>query len=131
MYKVVFMWKDTPGHTTEELDAHYLGVHTPIVLRRIAELTGFRGYIQNRVVECFAHDFNAIQPRSAHPDFDRSVELYFDDEASMKAVAENPEAFTDHANFMDVDRPSSLRVYVVDERIAANNRLRVTELGDG
>lgn len=124
MYRVFFMWKDRPGHPIEELDRHYLTVHTPIVLRKIAELPGVRGYIQDRVVESFAHDFNALVARRAHPDFDRSVELYFEDEASMRGVSENPEAFTDHPNFMDVDRPSSLRVSVVDERVAANNRLR-------
>lgn len=124
MYKVVFMWKDKPDRTVEELDRHYLEEHTPIVLRKIAELPGFRGYIQNRVIESHAHDFNSLQARRADADFDRSVELYFDDEASMRAVSMNPEAFTDHVNFMDVDRPSSLRVYVVDERIAANKGLR-------
>lgn len=127
MYKVVFMWKDRPGDPVEDLDKHYLSVHTPIVLRKIAELPGFRGYIQNRVIECFAHDFNAVRARPAHPDFDRSVELYFEDEASMRAVSENPEAFADHPNFMDVDRPASLRVYVVEERVAANNGLRASQ----
>lgn len=129
MYKVIFMWKDTPGRTIEELDRHYLDVHTPIVLRKIAQLPGFRGYIQNRVIESSAHDFNSLAARPAHPDFDRSVELYFDDEASMRAVSMNPEAFMDHVNFMDVDRPSSLRVYVVSERVAANNGLRAADVG--
>lgn len=46
----------------------------------------------------------------------------------MKAVAENPEAFADHVNFMDTDRPTSPRVYVVDERIAGNNGLRMPAL---
>ena len=124
MYKVVFMWKDRPGHPIDELDRHYLTVHTPIALRKIAERPGFRGYIQNRVIESFAHDFNAPGARPAHADFDRYVELYFEDEGSMRAISENPEAFTDHPNFMDVDRPSSLRVYVVEERVAANNGLR-------
>lgn len=128
MYKLLITWKRNPKISEEETEQHYLGTHTAMG-RAIynSDTPGFRAYVQNRVVGHWVHDFNSPEPRHREPDFDRFIEVYFDDEESLNAAFASPEmadAFGDHPNFMDTECEASIRIYEVEEVIASEHRFR-------
>jgi uncharacterized protein (TIGR02118 family) len=71
--------KKKPNWRTEEFRAHWVSRHGPLA----QQLSGLRGYVQNHVVarEHGAFDF----PRGTE-EFDGFSQLWFDDEASMRAA---------------------------------------------
>jgi hypothetical protein len=125
MIKLVMSWKNNPHLSAEEADRHYEEVHTKLALAMIADKPEALAYVQNRVFASMAVDFN--DPATMHeepPQFDRYMEVYFEDVESMTAAMSrvgNVDPFADHPNFMDVDTPASLRVYHVESRVIANN----------
>jgi uncharacterized protein (TIGR02118 family) len=120
MIKLMMVWSDAPDKTAEECDEHYLGVHTQMAHAVLHDVPGFVKYTQNRVVRHFVHNRNGRAAEDRTPDFDRSIELWFTDQAALQAVFNRPEMdlmFQDHPNFMDVDGSPSQRVYILDERV--------------
>src|SRR3954453_16375934 len=113
-------WKRNPGRTAEECERHNLDQHTKLALASIQGGSGLRAYVQNRVVGCQGHNFNDPESVEGEPDFDRYVELYFDDPDAMAtslAGADMAAIFADQVNFMDTEIEGSLRVYAVDETV--------------
>jgi len=125
MIKVVMTWKRNPRRTPEECERHYLDQHTKLALASIEAGTGLRAYVQNRVVGCQWHNFNSPESVEGEPDFDRYVELYFDDAEAMAtsfAGADMTAIFADQVNFMDTEIEGSLRVYAVEETVVYGQR---------
>ena len=121
MIKFLFTWKNNPDLTEEQCDQHYRTVHTELALKGFRKATGLRSYVQNKVVKHTLVNYNECDnPVEAEPDFDRFVELYFDDRESMEKTFSLPEikaCFEDHKNFMDVNIPANLKIYEVIEEI--------------
>lgn len=120
MIKIVTLWKRNPRLTEEECEEHYRTVHTALARKALENVPGFRRYIQNKVVNQTVYNFNdAARPEQVAPEYDRFVELYFDDMASLEKAMAAPEmqaCLDDHPNFMDVRIPRSLVIYEVAER---------------
>jgi hypothetical protein len=125
VYKLLITWKRNPRIPEEEAEANYLGRHTELGRAVFnGDTPGFRAYVQNKVVGGWVHDFNTEERRFVEPDFDRFIEVYFDDEESLNAAFTSPEmteAFGDHAGFMDTEIEASIRVYQVEEVIASEH----------
>jgi uncharacterized protein (TIGR02118 family) len=121
MIKIVSTWKRNPNLTEEQCDEHYRKVHTGLARKALEKVPGFRKYVQNKVVRLVVYDYNQIdKPIEKEPDFDRSVEIYFDHEEGLEEGFNTPEmkaCYDDHKNFMDINRPASLKVYEVIEEI--------------
>lgn len=123
MIKLMMTWSDAPGKTVEECDEHYFGPHTEMAYAALHDVPGFVKYTQNRVVRHFVHNRNDRTTEDQRSDFDRSIELWFTDQAALETVFTRPEMdimFRDHPNFMDVDTAPSQRVYLLDERVASH-----------
>jgi uncharacterized protein (TIGR02118 family) len=121
MIKFLFSWKNNPNLTEEQCDRHYLTIHTELAKRALKDAPGLIRYVQNKVVRYTIINYNQCDnPIEAKPDFDRFVELYFDDKESMERAFSTPEikaCFDDHRNFMDTSIPESLKIYEVIEGI--------------
>ncbi len=128
MIKVVFMWKDNPNLTVEQCEQHYQNVHTKLAVQGMQNSTGVIAYVQSRVKSCIVHDYNNPVGHPAEPEFDRMVEMYFENEEAAQAMLDPAAlkgAFDDHPNFQNVDIPASLRIYVVEEAIPFQRNFRV------
>ena len=126
MIKVVFSWKDHPDKSAAECDEHYRRVHTQLAIEAFRDVPGFGGLVYNRVRDSWVNDFNQPVRVEADPIADAWVELYFEDRATLEAAFGRPNMgslFDDHPNFMDVDSPSNIRVYDVDEWLYTGSRL--------
>lgn len=123
MIKLVMTWKNNPRRTPEECNDHYVNQHTRLALASIDADSGLRRYVQNKVTSCMWHNFNNPQPEPGDSDFNRYIELYFDDpEAMERSFAETDlgAIFADHENFMDTQIAGSLRVYQVEETVVVD-----------
>jgi len=69
MFKRMTLLRRVPHHTQPQFRAHWAQVHAPLVLR----LPGIRRYVQNDIV-------------AADAAYDGIVELWFDDEAALRAA---------------------------------------------
>lgn len=125
MYKLLVTWKRNPRIPEEEAERNYLGRHTEMGRAVFnGDVPGFRAYVQNRVVGHWVHDFNRRERRFCEADFDRFIEVYFDDEESLNAAFSSPamaDAFDDHHNFMDTEIEASIHIYEVEEVIASEH----------
>jgi len=121
MVKVISTWKRNPNLTEEQCEEHYRKVHTELAKKALSKASGLRRYVQNRVVSHVQYNYNDMDnPVEADPDFDRCVELYFDNREAMEEAFSTPEmkaCFDDHKNFMDIDIPANIKVYEVVEEI--------------
>jgi EthD domain len=116
-------WKNNPRRTPEECESHYVNQHTRLALASIDAGSGLRRYVQNRVTACTWHNFNSPQPELGQADFDRYIELYFDDASAMErsfAETDMSAIFADHENFMDTEIAGSLRVYQIEETVVVD-----------
>jgi uncharacterized protein (TIGR02118 family) len=121
MIKIISMWKRNPDITDEACEAHYRGNHTALAIKALTNAPGFRKYIQNKVVSQTICNFNdASNIEQVAPDFDRVVELYFDNRESFERAMATPEmqaCFEDHPNFMNIGIPKNLVIWEVLEEI--------------
>ena len=121
MIKIVSSWKRNPNLSEEQCDKHYREIHTVLAKKALEKIPGFRRYIQNKVVRLVVYDYNQMdKPIEMEPDFDRSVELYFENREVLEKGFDTPEmraCYEDHKNFMDINRPASLKIYEVVEEI--------------
>jgi uncharacterized protein (TIGR02118 family) len=121
MIKIISMWKRNPDITEEACEEHYLNAHTELAIKALAKVPGFRRYVQNKVISQTVYNFNdGENPAQVEPDFDRMVELYFDDKDALVKALESPEmkaCYEDHTNFMNVCIPRNLVIYEVAEAI--------------
>lgn len=121
MIKIVSMWKRNPDRSADECEQHYREVHTELAKKALANVPGFRRYVQNRICSQANYHFNdAHKPEQVEPEFDRFVELYFDDRESLEKAMSTPEmqaCFDDHPNFMHVRTSKNLVIYDVIEEI--------------
>ena len=118
MIKMLYAWRDNPALTAEQCESHYRTVHMDLARRAFTGVTGFRALRYNRVRRHSVNDYNQPTAEEAQPDIDAFVELYFDDEATLRAAFARPELaamFDDHENFMAVDVPANVRIYELDE----------------
>ena len=120
MIKFLFTWKKNPELTEEQCEQHYRTVHTELAKKALGQIPGLRRYVQNKVLRSVVHNYNQREPVEVEPEFDRFVELYFDNIEAMGEAFSTPEmqaCFDDHQNFMDTNIPASLKVYEVEEEI--------------
>ncbi len=121
MVKLVSMWKRNPDKTEEECEDHYLKVHTELAKKALANVPGFRKYVQNKVISQAINNYNdTANPEQVEPDYDRFVEIYFDDAESLEKALDTPEmraCYKDHPNFMNTKIPRNLVIYEVLEVI--------------
>jgi len=121
MIKILLTWNRNPNLTEEQCEEHYLTVHTELAKKALKNGPGLRRYVQNKVVRHTIINYNECDtPIEAKPDFDRFVELYFDNKESMERAFNTPEikaCFDDHKNFMETDTPANLKIYEVVEEI--------------
>ena len=120
MIKMMVTWKDNPNKTVEENDAHYLGLHTQMGNYALHDVPGFLKYVQNRVVFHGVHEYNTREVHEREPDFDRSIELYFADEAAFEQCYGRPELdamYADHLNFIHTEAAPSQKLYRLEERV--------------
>jgi len=113
--------KKNPDLSEEEVERHYQTVHTELARNAFRNIPGFRKYVQNKVLSHTVYNFNQWgKAELAEPEFDRFVELYFDDVETLAKSFETPEmkaCFDDHKNFMDINRPANIKVYEVGELV--------------
>ncbi|RNL62455.1 EthD family reductase [Nocardioides marmoriginsengisoli] len=120
MIKMRFGWRDRPGMTAEECEAHYRSVHMELARAGFDGVDGFIAVAYERVRSAAVNDFNRPERREVVPDFDAFCELYFRDATSMQAAFARPQLaamFEDHVNFMDTEIESNVRIYEVEETV--------------
>lgn len=125
MIKMVFAWRDRPGMTPGECDAHYRSVHAKLARDLYTDAEGFRALIYNRVTSYHVQDYNDRAVRPETPDIDAFVEIFFDTREQMNQVLLRPELdamHKDHAHFMDVASAANIRIYSVDEMVVLGQR---------
>lgn len=121
MVKYLFTWKKKPNRTERECEQHYRTEHTRLAKIALGQIPGFRRYVQNKVLNHTVYNHNQWgRPQEATPEFDRFVELYFDDKEAMIKAFDTPEmraCFDDHVHFMDTGIPANIKVYEIEEVI--------------
>lgn len=121
MIKVISMWKRNPELTEKQCEDHYLEHHTKLAINALADVPGFIRYVQNKVVSQTNIDFNDVDTsRQVESEYDRIVELYFEDRESFEKAMARPEmaaCLEDHPNFMDVNTLKSLVTLEVVETV--------------
>jgi len=121
MIKIVSLWKRNPNLTEKECEQHYQTVHTQLARAALGDVPGFRKYVQNKVVSETVYNFNDVEnPAQEQPEYDRFVELYFDDIDSFNRAMARPEmkaCFEDHPNFQNVNIARNLIIWEVEETI--------------
>jgi uncharacterized protein (TIGR02118 family) len=121
MIKIMSMWKRNPELTEQQCEDHYLTNHTELAIKALKNAPGFIRYAQNKVISQTNIDFNnADTSRKVEPEYDRIVELYFEDMKSFEKTMQQPEmvdCLKDHSNFMDVNTKKSLITLHVSETI--------------
>jgi uncharacterized protein (TIGR02118 family) len=125
MVKMIFGWRDRPGMTAQDCEAHYRAVHMNLARAALDGVDGFQGLVYNRVRSHQVNDFNQPQAHPEKPDLDAILELYFRDQDSLQAAFGTPALtamFDDHVNFMDTESPANIRIYTVDETVFFGSR---------
>jgi len=121
MIKIISMWKRNPNLTEDQCEGHYLSKHTELAVKALADAPGFIRYIQNKIISQTNIDFNDTNTsRQVGPEYDRIVELYFDDRESFEKAMARPEmaaCLNDHPNFMNVNTAKSLVTLEVSETV--------------
>jgi uncharacterized protein (TIGR02118 family) len=120
MIKMRFAWRDRPGMTAEECEAHYRDVHMGLARAGFDGVDGFIAVVYDRVRSAAVNDYNSPERRTVVSDVDASCDLYFRDEASMRAAFARPQLaamFDDHVNFMDTESLANVRIYDVEETV--------------
>jgi uncharacterized protein (TIGR02118 family) len=104
MVKLVYCISRRSDLTPEAFDCYWRDVHG----RLGARIPGLRRLVQSRAV--------LVAGDAREPDFDGVAELWFDDEASLRAARQSPEwqaSSADEVNFIDHKRVAYL---VCEER---------------
>lgn len=120
MIKMRFSWRDRPGMTAEQCEAHYRTVHMDLARAGFEGVDGFHAVVFERVRGAAVNDFNRPERRPVVSDIDASCELYFRDEESMQKAFQRPQLaamFEDHPNFMDTESLGNVRIYEVEETV--------------
>lgn len=122
MLKYMFTVKRNPKLSEKQTERHYRTIHTNLVRKAFGIVPSFRKYVQNKVIASFVYDHNQWgKTREVPPQFDRCVELYFENaEEAMKAF-QSPEMMAcmeDAPNFIDATIPESIKVYEIEEVVA-------------
>lgn len=105
MIKVIYFFKRRPGMTVEDFQAHWRTTHAGI----ITALPGIRRYVQNHVLPA--------SYRKGEPAFDGIAESWFDDTATLKALARTPQyaaVLADEPKFIDGATMGSI---ITDEHV--------------
>lgn len=127
MIKIMCLWKRNPKLTEKQCEDHYLKVHTKMAIEALADAPGFIRYIQNKVVSQTNIDFNnAGTAQQVEPEYDRIVELYFEDQESFEKIMARPEmaaCLNDHPNFMNVKTTKSLVNLEVSETVVLDKNV--------
>lgn len=92
MIKAIYFFKRRPGMSVEDFQAHWRTTHADIIVA----LPGIRRYVQNHVL--------ASAYRKGEPAFDGVAESWFDDTATLKALAATPQyaaVLADEPKFID------------------------------
>lgn len=126
MIKIMSMWKRNPDLTEQQCEDHYRRNHTELAIKALADVPGFIRYAQNKVISQTNIDFNdADTTRQVEPEYDRIVELYFEDQESFEKAMARPEmmaCFNDHPNFMNVKTEKSLVTLEVSEVVVLDKQ---------
>jgi uncharacterized protein (TIGR02118 family) len=120
MVKVLFGWKDAPTRSAQECEDHYRSHHMGLARQAYTGVDGFRLLVYNRVRRARVNDYNSPESRQVEPPMDAFIELYFDSMEQLQASLGQPilqEMFEDHGNFMNVNVPSNVVIYEVDEEV--------------
>lgn len=120
MIKLVFAWRDRPGMTAEECEAHYHETHMRLAREAFTDCDGFVSLRYNRVREYRVNDFNQPESREAETDVNAWVELYFESDEKLQAAFGSPELaamFEDHVNFMATEEAENIKIYRVEEEV--------------
>jgi uncharacterized protein (TIGR02118 family) len=121
----MFGWRDHPGKTAEECEAHYRSVHMNLARAAFDGVDGFQAVVYDRVRSHAVNDYNRPERRELEPDMDAICELYFRDAESMSAAFARPQMqklFDDHVNFMDTESAANVRIYTVEEFVFFGQR---------
>jgi len=104
MVKLLAFFKRRKDLSVEAFQAHWRGEHARLVVCQ----AGLRRYVQNHTLASSYGDNN-------EPPYDGVAEAWFDDIASMRAIANSPEynaVRADEANFID---PASMGILITHE----------------
>jgi hypothetical protein len=125
MVKTVFTWRDNPGLSAEECEAHYRTVHMALARSAYTDMDGFIALVYNRVRQHSVNDSNVPIARPTPTDVDAYCELWFRDHDSMSRGFDHPALalmFADHCNFMDTERQANIHIYDVEETVILGRR---------
>jgi uncharacterized protein (TIGR02118 family) len=105
MVKAIYFIKRKPGMNLDEFDEHWRTLHAEAVKK----VPGLRRYVQ-------CHTIRAGY-RKSEPIYDGVAELWYDDVAAMRRIADAPEsraALADDATFLDM---SKMDFILTEERV--------------
>ena len=126
MIKIISMWKRNPELTEAQCEDHYRKHHTEMAIKALADAPGFIRYAQNKVVRQTNIDFNDAETAlQVDPEYDRIVELWFEDMGSFEKAMARPElaaCLEDHPNFMNVKTKKSLVTIEVSETVVLDKK---------